>query len=171
MPISTAEIPIYILDSTVIINHINEQLDIDTFFESIPVCRKCISDITTIEALSKPGMSTAEIAVVKNFLLRFESIALWPEIIEKAAALRRRFRLKTPDAVIAATARVLGATLLTGDGPFAKKRIPDLSITFVPSPPSRASWRSVFVKYRPFWIAIGCLTVSTLVFAVLFILK
>jgi predicted nucleic acid-binding protein len=169
------EIPKYVLDSTVIINHINKQLDIEAFFDTLPAFDRFISDITNIEALSKPGMGKAEIDEAKGFLLQFESVALWPKIIEDAAALRRRFRLKTPDAsnqrfAIAATARVLGATLLTGDGPFANKKIPDLSITFIPSPPTKAPWWKTFAKNRSFWIAIGCQTISTLVFAILFIL-
>jgi hypothetical protein len=53
------KIPKFVLDSTVIINHINKQLDIEVFFDTLPAFDRYISDITNIEALSKPSLKQA----------------------------------------------------------------------------------------------------------------
>jgi predicted nucleic acid-binding protein len=113
------ERPKYVLDSTAIINHLNDTVDINAFFNTLPAIPKAdrfISGITFIEALSKPGMSEAELDEAADFLRTFVFIdVLEPEIKETAAALRRGRGLKIPDAIIAATAIILGATCLSGD--------------------------------------------------------
>jgi predicted nucleic acid-binding protein len=114
------EKPKYVLDSTVIINHFNKKVDIDAFFGTLPEYDRFISGITNIEAVSKPGMTGTEIDEANTFLLRFNSVNLLPAIKEEAAAIRRATNLKLPDAVIAATAVVLGATLLSNDAHLLK---------------------------------------------------
>lgn len=109
------ERPKYVLDSTVIINHLNNKLDIETFFAALPKYERFVSGITDIEAVSKPGMTGAEIDQANAFLLKFVSVDLEPAIKDEAAAIRRGTGMQTPDAVIAATSIVLGATCLTSD--------------------------------------------------------
>jgi predicted nucleic acid-binding protein len=109
------ERPKYVLDSTAIINHLNNKVDIEAFFAAIPRYERFISGITDIEALSKPGMTDAEMDEADDFLLTFVPIDLEPAIKEEAAAIRRSTKMKTPDAVIAATAVILGATCLSSD--------------------------------------------------------
>jgi hypothetical protein len=69
---------------------------------------------------------------------------------------------------VASTSLILGAALVTGDGPIAKKKIPGLQIIFAPSSPAK---RRVFSKKIWIYVALGCFIVSTLVFAILFFLK
>jgi predicted nucleic acid-binding protein len=159
-----------VFDTNVIIKYVNKKpgfIDLDTRFAGDDWH---ISIVTKLELLAFPGIDAAE----KERTLRFLQIVSIVPLMEKAEAdiikIRRKYRPKLPDAIIAATAMVLGATLVTSDGPLAKKKIPGLPIILEPSPSTKASWRSVVVKYRPFWIAISCLTISTLVFAILFIL-
>jgi predicted nucleic acid-binding protein len=109
------ERPKYVLDSTVIINHLNNKFDIDAFFTAIPGYERFVSGITDIEALSKPGMTDAEIDQANAFLLKFVSIDLEPAIKEEAARIRRNTKMETPDAAIAATAVILGAICLSSD--------------------------------------------------------
>ena len=103
------------MDSTAIINHLNKKFDIEVIFAAIPRYERFVSGITDIEALSKPGMTDTEMDEAKIFLRTFESIDLWPVIKEEAASIRRGTKMETPDAVVAATAVVLGATCLSSD--------------------------------------------------------
>jgi predicted nucleic acid-binding protein len=108
-------IPRYVLDSTVIINQLNSKVDIDAFFYTLPEYERYISGVTEIEVLSKPGMTEADIDEVTTFLLKFNKVNLLPTIKNTAAAIRRGTRMETPDAIIAATAIILGAICLSND--------------------------------------------------------
>ncbi|GHV08216.1 hypothetical protein FACS189485_19470 [Spirochaetia bacterium] len=126
------ERPKYVLDSTVIINHLNKKVDIEAFFAALPALPKAdrfISCFTAIEALSKPDMTDAEIAEANTLLLKFVSIDLiGPAIKNTAAAIRRGTKMLTPDAVIAATAIVLSAKLLSNDDHLLKLVWPGYSV-------------------------------------------
>jgi predicted nucleic acid-binding protein len=107
--------PRFVLDSTVVINHLNKKLDADAFFSEIPEYELYISIVTEIEALSKPNMTEEEKLETKIFLARFKVVNIIPAIRDMTIEIRRITRLKFPDAVIAATAVILDATLLSND--------------------------------------------------------
>jgi predicted nucleic acid-binding protein len=154
----------------VVIKYINKLpgfIDLDTRFAGR---HWIISFITRMEVLAFPGISATEKERALTFLQAVSIISINKEIEVTAIEIRRKYRPKLPDALIVATALELGAPLITGDGPLAKKKIPGLATIVVPSPSSKASWRSVFAKNRSLWFALGCFIVSTLVFAILFIL-
>jgi predicted nucleic acid-binding protein len=74
--------------------------------------RMWISRMAWIEVLSKG--SDAAVREVQTFIGRFGLDEIDEEISHRAAALRReRPRLKTPDAVILATAQIRGRVLVT----------------------------------------------------------
>jgi predicted nucleic acid-binding protein len=162
-----------VFDTNWIINFVKGKVDGQRFEGT----GRFISVITRIELYGFPGISPKERGDITRFLEKVTEFPLTDEVVQRAIEVRRRFHLKTPDAIIAATALELGVTLVTGDGPLAKKKIPGLLVTVVPFPStenlpgSPASWRSVFLRNKPLWIAIACLSISTLVFAILFILK
>lgn len=70
-----------------------------------------ISIVTWIEVMS--GGPPEDEALTRRFLERFELLPLTAEIAAETARLRRTRRLKLPDAIIWATARVHGVSLLT----------------------------------------------------------
>ncbi len=74
-----------------------------------------VSVITEMELLSFPGLDPAGQVAIEEFLGAVMVVDLTPEIRRAAITLRRRDRLKLPDAIIAATTQVLQATLLTND--------------------------------------------------------
>jgi predicted nucleic acid-binding protein len=75
-----------------------------------------VSLITPMELLSKPGMEAAEVQAIMDFLTHVVVIPIDAPIEAAAIELRRSDpKIKLPDAIIAATAIVLGATLLTND--------------------------------------------------------
>jgi predicted nucleic acid-binding protein len=71
-----------------------------------------ISMITWMEVIVGAA-NPAEEAVIRSFLAAFEVLAVDTAVAEEAVALRRARRLKLPDAIIFATARVHGRTLVT----------------------------------------------------------
>jgi len=74
--------------------------------------RPWISRMAWIEVLSKGNESMVQDALV--FLSRFGLDEIDDEISRRAAALRReRTRLKSPDAIILATAQIRGRVLIT----------------------------------------------------------
>ena len=85
-----------------------------------------VSVVTELELLSKPGMPAAEVAAAELYLETCEIIELTAPIKALVLELRRQYRLKLPDAIVAATAQWLGVPLLTADKGFA--RIPSLDI-------------------------------------------
>jgi len=85
-----------------------------------------ISIITKIEALSWRSVIIQEEASVKSFVNYSNIIALSDIIVDECIEIRRNCKIKTPDAIIAATAIVNDLTLLTSDLDF--NRIPNLKI-------------------------------------------
>jgi predicted nucleic acid-binding protein len=79
-----------------------------------------ISIITEIEFLAWPGMSEDRRSDAHAFLREYSSNGISDFVRDYAAWLKRTTKLKTPDAVIAATAKYLNAPLLTTDKDFRK---------------------------------------------------
>ncbi len=72
---------------------------------------KAISIITWVELLV--GATPANIVRVRAFLDSFHTVELDRTVAEEAASLRRSYRMKLPDAVVWASARIEGRLLVT----------------------------------------------------------
>ena len=81
-----------------------------------------ISAITEIELLSFPRLDEESEQQIRYFIddENCRLIELIPSIKEQTIRIRKKHRIKLPDAVIAATALFLGIPLLTFDTDFAK---------------------------------------------------
>ena len=82
-----------------------------------------ISVISKIEFLAFAGLGEADRACFDQFLRRVEVIGLDgqdAELIDAVIEMRRSYRLKMPDAIIAATAVREAATLLSADLVFSR---------------------------------------------------
>ncbi len=77
-----------------------------------------ISIITEIEFLSWPGLAESRQVDAHAYLGQYSSNGIGDSIRDKAAWIKRTFKLKLPDAVIAATAVHLNAPLITRDKDF-----------------------------------------------------
>ncbi|MBC7825150.1 MAG: type II toxin-antitoxin system VapC family toxin [Candidatus Parcubacteria bacterium] len=89
-----------------------------------------VSVISQIEFMVFSGLSQADLQLFQQFLERVEIIGLEANdrtLIEKIIDIRQQYRLKLPDAVIAAMAIQNSASLVTADQEFAK--IIDLTVT------------------------------------------
>ena len=82
-----------------------------------------ISIISQIEFLSFPELSSADQQLFNQFIQRVEVVDLESTndaLMSKIIEIRQQFRLKLPDAVIAATAIHNSASVVTADKTFSK---------------------------------------------------
>ena len=79
-----------------------------------------ISFVTRIELLSFPKIDQEGMDLIERFLQQIPVIESNPTINADAILLRRTCGLEVPDALIAASARFLGARLMTADKDFKK---------------------------------------------------
>lgn len=101
----------YLVDTNIIIYHFNgESVATDWLLRRQE--ELAISVITKIEVLSYP-FEPEEEALVLKFLNRFALIYVTDDIIDATIRLRRQRKIKTPDAVIVATALVRGLCVCT----------------------------------------------------------
>jgi predicted nucleic acid-binding protein len=85
-----------------------------------------ISAITEIELLSFPHITSENEEQIRNLLKDCTILDLKPEIKEFTIVFRRKYKLKLPDSIIAASAYFQKIPLLTSDKDF--KRIKELEI-------------------------------------------
>ncbi|MBN8559566.1 type II toxin-antitoxin system VapC family toxin [Leptolyngbya boryana CZ1] len=82
-----------------------------------------ISIISQIEFLAFVGLSRSDRKLFRQFLQRVEVVSLMASdtlLIQKTIEIRQQYRLKLPDALIAAMTLQNMASLVTGDREFAK---------------------------------------------------
>jgi predicted nucleic acid-binding protein len=102
----------FVLDTNAAINYLNNRISLSDFDEA----ELFISVITELELFAKPTMSSEDEAKIAKFLEEnIVIVELDPRIKKEAIALRRSTKIKLPDCIIAATAIVLDAILLTHD--------------------------------------------------------
>jgi predicted nucleic acid-binding protein len=85
-----------------------------------------ISVITEIEALSWRNPNKSKEAIVKAFIREANILPLSPGVVTQCVKIRRSRKIKTPDAIIAATAIVYEFVLVTSDSDF--NHIPGLHL-------------------------------------------
>ena len=62
------------------------------------------SAMTRLEVLGHSGLSAMDDKALRALLAQFEEVQVLPAVIDEAIRLRRSYKLKSPDAIIAATA-------------------------------------------------------------------
>jgi len=118
----------YLIDNNAISNFFSGtfpdkgMLFMEEILDQVPI----ISVITEIEALSWISSDKSKEEIVKSFVQDATILALTPAIVTKCISIRRGRKIKTPDAIIAATAVVHNLTLITDDAGF--NNISDLKI-------------------------------------------
>jgi hypothetical protein len=116
-----------VIDTNILIDHIHGVED--AIQELARYEKLVISRIVWIEFLS--GAKAADVEARRRSLLEgFELVEVDAPIAEEAVLLRRRLRLKTPDAIILATARVHGMLLVTRNDRDFSLDDPDIRIPY-----------------------------------------
>ncbi len=100
----------FVLDTNIILYFLGGRLA-----DPFPSGSYAISVISELELLAYPGLSSPEEQRVRAFVEDISVTDLTQSVKLHAVDLRKRFGLKLPDAIVAATALALEATLLTND--------------------------------------------------------
>lgn len=106
----------YLIDTNVVSDYLsaslphNGMLFLDTVIDAVPN----LSIITHIELLCWNTDTHTE-QNVKSFIADSRTLNITPDVIAYCVALRRNKKIKTPDAIIAATALAHGYILITNN--------------------------------------------------------
>jgi len=100
----------YVVDTNIFILLFNNRLE-----ELIPEGHLAYSVITEIELLSFPNLSDADAQLIQQQLGQLQRVPLDEAVSAATIRRRRQYRLKTPDAIILASAEIMDAILLTND--------------------------------------------------------
>jgi len=87
-----------------------------------------VSAITEIELLGKKNISPHEASIIRNLLDDCEIVEINKTIKDIAISLKQKYSIKTPDAIIAATAKSFNLPLITADRDFEKIKDVDIVI-------------------------------------------
>jgi predicted nucleic acid-binding protein len=118
----------YLLDSNSVIDYLMARLPPSgmTFLDEVVDNIPNVSVITKIEVLGFP-MPTADETVFRDFFNDSNVYYLTLDIVEKTIEIRKNYRLKVPDALIAATALVQDFDIISRNlSDF--NRIPNLTV-------------------------------------------
>jgi predicted nucleic acid-binding protein len=88
-----------------------------------------ISIVTWMEVLAGAAVEGEEI-VIREFLARFKVQPLEKAVAERAVKIRRKYRVKLPDAVIWATAQDLGRILVTRNTKDFSEKDPGIRVPY-----------------------------------------
>jgi len=110
----------YLIDNNVISNYFTESFPQKTMSFISDVMDKIpnISVITEIEALSWIAPDKVYETIIKEFIKDANILPLTKKVVAECVQIRRSRKIKTPDAIIAATAIVYNLTLITNDNDF-----------------------------------------------------
>jgi len=118
----------YLIDNNVISDYFTSSFSerATCFISNVIDQTPNISVITEIEALSWHASDEIYETIINEFIENANVLPLSKKVISKCVQIRRSKKIKTPDAIIAATAIVHDFILLTSDRGF--RRIPNLDI-------------------------------------------
>ncbi len=108
-----------ILDTNILIYLSKKELDLSQIFEKD--ANYFISIITKIELLGYPFSNKEELDFINNIVDALIVIPLSDEIVELTITLRRKYKIKIPDAIVYASAQASKGSLYTNNiSDFAK---------------------------------------------------
>ncbi|MEZ6234273.1 MAG: type II toxin-antitoxin system VapC family toxin [Phycisphaerales bacterium] len=117
----------HLLDTNIVLLHLAGRLG-----ERLPGGVHGVSVITEIETLSWAGLDDASERRIREFLKTVRVIELDRAAAESAIAIRRAHGVKTPDAIIAGTARAMGLKLVTNDARLLRLEVAGLDVLSIP---------------------------------------
>ncbi|MBW4656289.1 MAG: type II toxin-antitoxin system VapC family toxin [Kaiparowitsia implicata GSE-PSE-MK54-09C] len=120
----------FLLDTNIIIGIVKGSDEILAVLQSraieTDVC--AYSFINRIGLLGYPEITDLEVEGIQNILGIMRYLPITQSVEDMAIQIRRQYKLKIPDAIIAATAKVNGLDLITLDQQLSNRMIDILSI-------------------------------------------
>lgn len=106
---------VFVLDTNILIYYLNQQLPelVKVQVDEAILSGCAISVITRIEVLGWQGHTEQSLMAARGLLSLCEEVSLNKAVADCCIDLRRRYKIKLPDAVIAATALVSEYSLIT----------------------------------------------------------
>ena len=89
-----------------------------------------VSVITEMEMQCKPNQPSEDRKLIKDLLSDCIIVELSPQVKTEAIKIRRATRMKLMDSIVAASARITGLPLVTGDNAF--ERVTHLDLFLLP---------------------------------------
>jgi len=117
-----------VFDSCIMISRLRENNPLSGLNTLFFTADQFISVITRMELLSYHGITDSEKHEILNFLDGVTVIPLFDKIEESAITFRQQTKLKLPDSIIAATAIVVGAKVVTSDPHLLKAQHPGFRV-------------------------------------------
>lgn len=105
----------YLLDTNIVLYIISGDKTIATYLSFQDLYLSIISEI---ELFGFHKLTQKEEKDLKSFLAGFRLVQLDDVVKNEAIALRKKYNLKLPDCIVAATAITWNLTLITADKPF-----------------------------------------------------
>lgn len=105
----------YLLDTNILIYYFNDEPEIQFIFDEIESgeAEAFYCPITWVELLCYPALTEEQAHEMREFLRVLNCVSLTESVLDSAAEIRRNYRLKLADGVIAACALVEGCVLVT----------------------------------------------------------
>ena len=105
----------YLYDTNIFIYYLADDITVNSWFteEFLNLHEILISPIIRIELLSFTGLSKEEEQSIEDLLSQFNTVPLLREIENQTIQIKRQYKIKLPDAIIAATAINQDAFLVT----------------------------------------------------------
>jgi predicted nucleic acid-binding protein len=110
----------YLIDTNVISGYFSETLSVSALdflgkvIDNVPN----LSVITEIEALSWINADKDKERILREFIGDSTILGVTPQVVQQCVSIRRSRKIKTPDAIIAATAIVNNLILISSDANF-----------------------------------------------------
>lgn len=105
----------YLIDTNVAIDYIGETMPLSglNFMDTIIDAEYNISVINQIELYSYSRLTDRDIETLDIFTKQAHILNINDSVVEQTIEIRKRYKSRLPDAIIAATARVFGLTLIS----------------------------------------------------------
>lgn len=103
----------YLIDTNILIYFLEGEKQAVSFFKKIIDEDIYISLINKIEVLSFPDLSEKEEKSISMFLSNFITLEINNTVAEETIRIRKKYRLKLPDAFICATSIIHDTTLVS----------------------------------------------------------
>ncbi len=116
-----------VFDTNILIDYLNGVSSAREEFQRFQL--RQISVISYIEVMVG-AENCGEESLLESFLATFEIIGVTTEIAKESIFLRRQFRLKIPDAIVYATAKVQGCLLVSRNTKDFQSDWPDVRVPY-----------------------------------------